>query len=308
MPALVHIKDVSKYYDQTPVLKSINFDIPQNCVFGLLGPNGAGKTSLIRILNGITRADEGTVLIDGQTPSDQVSSYMGYLPEERGLYKKMKVAEQLIYLARLKGLTKAEAVEHLKYWFDRLEIKGWTNKNVEELSKGMQQKVQFISTVMHKPKLLILDEPFSGFDPVNANLIKHELLELKKQGCTIILSTHNMSSVEELCDEIALIHKGKIVLSGRVNDIKTRFSQHIYEFQFKNNMAEFSNALWSAGEVISFVDHQGYFSAKVKFNDRFTRQDILKNLVSQLDILGFYEILPSMNDIFIQHVTEEVSV
>lgn len=303
MTSLVQLKGVCKDYVNVRVLHEINLNLIQGTIFGLLGPNGAGKTSLIRILNGITQADEGELVWNESLQLNQTNVHVGYLPEERGLYKKMQVFEQLVYLAQLKGLSKHAATEKTNAWLNKLDILHWGKKRVEELSKGMQQKVQFISTVIHEPKLLILDEPFSGFDPINANLIKQEILALKKQGVTILLSTHNMSSVEELCDDIALIHQGKIILSGSVEEIKQQHRKQVFEFRFRGNLALFSQALWSAGEVLHFEETKQFAIARVKLNERFHFRDVLRGLLEKLDVVAFYEIYPTMNEIFIDHVT-----
>lgn len=224
--AKISIKEVTKKYADHTALDQICIDIPEQCIYGLLGPNGAGKTTLIRILNQITAPDTGEILVNGEKLSQKHITHIGYLPEERGLYKKMKVGEQATYLAELKGIKRIEAQRRLKEWFEKFEISGWWNKKVEELSKGMQQKIQFITTIIHEPEILIFDEPFSGFDPINANLLKKAILELREKGATILLSTHNMASVEELCDSITLINKGKSVLQGKVSDIKRQHDTH----------------------------------------------------------------------------------
>ena len=230
--SLLSVQNVTKHYATHVALKNVSIDVPEQSIFGLLGPNGAGKTSLIRIINQITGPDEGQILLHGKPLSPEDIAHIGYLPEERGLYKKMKVGEQALYFARLKGMSKVDAMKELKIWFEKFEMVSWWNKKVEELSKGMQQKVQFIVTVIHKPKLLILDEPFSGFDPINANLIRNEILELRKQGTTVIFSTHNMGSVEELCDNIALINKSEKILDGLVKDIRKAHRSNIYDINF----------------------------------------------------------------------------
>ncbi len=302
MENILEIKNLYKRYDTKIILNNIQLQVKKGTIFGLLGPNGAGKTSLIRIINGITAPDEGEVLINHQPLSDMNSALIGYLPEERGLYKKMKVGEQVLYLARLKGLTKNDATEKLRFWFKKLEMEAWWTKKVEELSKGMQQKVQFVSTIIHEPKLLILDEPFSGFDPINAALIQKELLELKEKGVTIILSSHNMSSVEELCEDIALINKGNIILKGNVKEIKLQNSTNKYEFIFRGNTAHFTNALWSGGEILNMVNEKDYVRAEIKLNKQIPAKEIIKAIVEQVELVGFYEKLPTMNDIFIQKV------
>src|SRR6201988_1192634 len=267
--SLLSVQNVTKRYATHVALKNVSIEIPEQCIYGLLGPNGAGKTSLIRIINQITAPDEGEVLLNGKKLSPEDISHIGYLPEERGLYKKMKVGEQALYFARLKGMSRADAMKELKIWFEKFEMGGWWNKKVEELSKGMQQKVQFIVTVIHKPKLLILDEPFSGFDPINANLIKNEILELRKNGATVIFSTHNMGSVEELCDNIALLHQSKKILDGPVKEIRKQFKTNTYTIAFKGNMIGFSNALWAGAEIIEHhsEDKETHF-AKIKLREK----------------------------------------
>ncbi|PZQ86232.1 MAG: ABC transporter ATP-binding protein, partial [Flavobacterium johnsoniae] len=229
MSNILEVKNVVKQYGDYTALNNVSLQVPKGSIYGLLGPNGAGKTSLIRIINQITMPDSGTVFLDGEQLKPEHVQHIGYMPEERGLYKTMKVGEQALYLAQLKGLSKAEAKKQLDYWFDRLEIQGWWNKKIQELSKGMAQKIQFVVTVLHKPKLLIFDEPFSGFDPVNANLIKDEILELKKQGSTIIFSTHRMESVEELCDDIALIHRSNKLIEGKLHDVKKEYRTNSFQ-------------------------------------------------------------------------------
>lgn len=274
-------------------------EVPEGSVFGLLGPNGAGKTSLIRIINQITAPDGGEVLLSGRPLNPEDISQIGYLPEERGLYKKMEVGEQALYLARLKGMSRADAMKRLKYWFEKFEIVPWWKKKIEELSKGMQQKVQFIVTVLHEPKLLILDEPFTGFDPINANLIKDELLELKKKGTSIILSTHRMESVEELCTHIALINKSKKVLDGQVRDVRKQFKTNLFELEYKGNAIGFANALWTGFELMNTTQVDDHMHAVVKNIGTATANDLLKVLLNDVEIVSFKERVPSMNDIFI---------
>jgi ABC-2 type transport system ATP-binding protein len=291
--------DVSKSYAAHLALDKVSIRVGKGSVYGLLGPNGAGKTTLIRIINRITAPDSGTVLINGQ-PSQQNDIYsIGYLPEERGLYKKMKVGEQAMFLAQLKGLSKDEARKRIDYWFDKFEISSWWNRKVEELSKGMQQKVQFITAVIHNPDLLILDEPFSGFDPVNAELLKNEILQLKAAGKTIILSTHNMESVESLCDEISLINQSKIALTGNVLEIKNRYKENI--FILKVNGEEFSTAS-SIFSTISTQTENGYTIVRVQKNNHYSNSELLQEIVGRYEILSFEEELPTMNDIFIKTV------
>ena len=245
MSSLLSVKNIVKKYAGHTALNDVSIEVPKQSIFGLLGPNGAGKTSLIRIINQITAPDSGSITFDGENLNPEHISQIGYLPEERGLYKKMKVGEQALYLAQLKGMTKNEATEKLKNWFIKYDIKDWWDKKVEDLSKGMAQKIQFITTVLHEPKLLILDEPFSGFDPINTNLIKKEILELRDKGATIIFSTHNMESVEAICDDIALINKSHKILDGSVKEVKSAYRANIFEISFKGNLVAFTNSLWA---------------------------------------------------------------
>ena len=262
--SLLSASQIKKAYHNHLALDDVSIQIPENSIYGLLGPNGAGKTSLIRILTRIIREDSGEILFDGKKLNHELVQSIGYMPEERGLYKKMEVGEQVLYLAQLKGLSKAEAIKRSKYWFERFELQGWWKKKLEELSKGMQQKVQFIVTVMSEPKLLILDEPFTGFDPINANLIKNELLELRKKGLTIMLSTHRMESVEELCSHIALINHSKKVIEGSVKDIKKQFKTNLYEVSFTGNKIAFSNALWTGYEIIDTQTEDEIITCRIK--------------------------------------------
>ena len=291
---ILSIQKVSKRYENHLALNQINLDIPEGQIFGLLGPNGAGKTSLIRIINQITAPDEGVVFFNGEPLSQKHIEQIGYLPEERGLYKKMKVGEQLVYLARLKGLTKEEAVSRLRDWFIKLDIKDWWNKPVEDLSKGMQQKTQFISTVVHRPKLLILDEPFSGFDPINANMLKDEILQLKEDGTSILFSTHRMESVEELCDGIALINHAEVVLTGNKNEIQNQFKKNEYQVIVQGEFPE----LWKNFTVLQT---EGPI-VRIKLNPEVSTNIALAELITQVNVQSFQEIIPSFNDIFIQVV------
>lgn len=304
--AFFSAQNIVKRYGGYTALDRVSVEIPENVIFGLLGPNGAGKTSLIRIINHINAPDEGNLLFRGKPFERQHTAKIGYLPEERGLYRKMAVGEQALYLAQLKGLSKSDAIQKLKYWFEKFEIGGWWNKKVEELSKGMQQKVQFIVTVLHEPELLILDEPFSGFDPVNANLIKDEILSLKKKGATIIFSTHNMGSVEELCDYIALLNKSKKILDGNVREIRKSHRTNKFEVEFEGSMISFTNSLWTSGELVSHIQiSQDHFTAQIKAGPGLSSSDLLKNMIGAVNIISFREIIPSMNDIFISNVSTE---
>ncbi len=302
MSSILSIKNVSKLYATHTALDNVSMEVPEGSVFGLLGPNGAGKTSLIRIINQITAPDGGEVLLSGRALNPEDISQIGYLPEERGLYKKMEVGEQALYLARLKGMSRADAMKKLKFWFEKFEIVPWWKKKIEELSKGMQQKVQFIVTVLHEPKLLILDEPFTGFDPINANLIKDELLELKKKGTSVILSTHRMESVEELCTHIALINKSKKVLDGPVRDVRKQFKTNLFELEYSGNAIGFANALWTGFELVETTPVDDHMHAVVKNIGTATPNDLLKLLLNDVEIISFKERIPSMNDIFIASV------
>jgi ABC-2 type transport system ATP-binding protein len=297
--------NVVKKYDKHTALDGVSINVKQNSIFGLLGPNGAGKTSLIRIINQITGPDSGELFFNGEKLQQKHIERIGYLPEERGLYKKMEVGEQALYLARLKGLSRQEAVKRLKFWFEKFEITTWWNKKIEELSKGMQQKVQFIVTVLHEPELLILDEPFSGFDPINANLIKNEILELKKKGTSIIFSTHNMSSVEELCDDIALINQSKKILEGSVKDIRKEYRTNTYKVEFTGNFIVFTNAIWTGCELIEKHSEGNSNIATIKLLYDATPNQFLQAIMPHVMVNGLQEIIPSMNDIFIAKVSNQ---
>lgn len=301
---LLHVKRVYKSYADHKALHNLSLHVKEQSIFGLLGPNGAGKTTLIRIINQITGPDKGEIIFAKEKLAPKHIAQIGYLPEERGLYKKMKVGEQAIYLAQLKGMDKGEAKYKLKQWFEKFEIDNWWDKKIEELSKGMAQKVQFITTVLHEPKLLILDEPFSGFDPINTNLIKKEILELRDKGSTIIFSTHNMESVEEICDDIALINKSKKILDGNVTEIKEAFKSNVFEIVFVGNMIAFSNALWTAFELLESKNVNGRMHVKVRANKPSDMNELIKTIVQDVQIISVNEITPSMNDIFIQKVQE----
>lgn len=293
---VLELKDVRKTYQEHVACNNISFDIPEGKIFGLLGPNGAGKTSLIRIITTITRADSGSILFRGEPLNSTHPSQIGYMAEERGLYKKMKVEEQITYLARLKGLTKKEAKKELGYWLEKFDIQDWRNKKVEELSKGMQQKIQFITTVIHKPKLLILDEPFSGLDPVNANLIGDEIDDLHKQGTTILFSTHRMEQVEQICEHIVLINKGTNVLSGSVSDIKAQFKEFLFEVSYRGALPN------NIEEHITIIS-QDASKVVVKLRDVEHANNFLKYLLHHGTIVtAFNEILPTLNEIFIKIV------
>ncbi|MDO7874187.1 ATP-binding cassette domain-containing protein [Hymenobacter sp. ASUV-10] len=295
--------DVRKAYAAHVALDGVSLAIPEQSIFGLLGPNGAGKTSLIRIITQITGADSGEIRFRGQRLAPEHATEVGYLPEERGLYKKMKVGEQLIYLARLRGLSRADAMLRIKDWLERFDIKAWAEKNVEDLSKGMQQKVQFIATVLHEPKLIILDEPFSGFDPINANMLKDEILRLKQEGATIIFSTHRMESVEELCDHIALINRSRKVLDGPVKLIRNQFRSNTYELEGRSNNKFI--VMHPDFEVLEHLElENGHFRDRIKLHDGVNSNDLLRYAIGQAEIHAFREVIPSINDIFIRRVRE----
>jgi ABC-2 type transport system ATP-binding protein len=305
---ILEVIDVSKQYYQHKALDKISISVKEGSIFGLLGPNGAGKTTLIRIITKIISPDEGNVLLNNQPISDDDVTKIGYLPEERGLYKNVKVFDQLLYLSQLKGLEKFSAIERINYWLKKLNIDEWKNKKVNDLSKGMQQKIQFIATVLHSPKLMILDEPFSGFDPINAEIIKNEIINLKKEGTTIILSTHNMNSVEELCDDIALIHQAKVVLSGNVLELKKQYSDAVYQIMFKGNLQAFTHALWASAELISTKEIHNNILARVKLKPKITINQILHQILPVCEIIFVKEELLSMNDIFIKTVGQSINV
>ncbi|HNW99377.1 MAG TPA: ATP-binding cassette domain-containing protein [Bacteroidales bacterium] len=294
--------NVSKRFANHTALDKVGISVPLQSIFGLLGPNGAGKTTLIRIINQITGPDEGEIFFNGEKLNSKHVEQIGYLPEERGLYKKMKVGEQALYLAQLKGLSKRDALTKLKYWFEKFEIQAWWNRKVEELSKGMQQKVQFIVTILHEPKLLIFDEPFSGFDPINVNLLRDEILTLRKNGATIIFSTHNMASVEELCDDIALINKSKKILDGSVKDIRKQFKTDIYEFELENFSGNLETIMNGKFKLIEEKPEGEITRIKIKTNKGISQNELIHSILPFAQILSFHEIIPSMNDIFISQV------
>lgn len=305
MEPILEVKHIHKQYANHIALNDVSLAIEPQKIFGLLGPNGAGKTSLIRIINQITGPDKGEVLFKGEKLAPRHVDLIGYLPEERGLYKKMSVGEQVMYLARLKGLKKNEAKAKLKEWFRKFEIESWWDKKIEELSKGMQQKVQFIVTVLHEPKLLILDEPFSGFDPINAQLIKKEILELREKGATIIFSTHNMGSVEELCDNIALINKSQKLLDGSVKEIRKTYKSSIYNITFRGNLLGFTNAVWAGAEFLEKKSDEDVHTVTLKLLRQNKPNDLLQAVLNSGEILSFHEVIPSMNDIFISVVEQK---
>jgi ABC-2 type transport system ATP-binding protein len=305
MSDLLIANNITKEFQNFKALDDVSISVPAHSIFGLLGPNGAGKTTLIRIINQITGPDSGNVLFEGEKLQPKHIGRIGYLPEERGLYRKMEVGEQVLYLAQLKGLSRAEAMKRLKYWFEKFEIQTWWKKKIEELSKGMQQKIQFIVTVLHEPSLIILDEPFSGFDPINANLIKNEILDLKKNGSTIIFSTHNMGSVEELCDHIALINKSKKILDGSVKEIRQAHKSNTYEITFSGNLMAFTHNLWTGAELLEKREEDGLSYVKIKLLGKASINDVLGSVLPHISLHGLKEIVPSMNDIFISRVSAE---
>ncbi|MDR2233018.1 MAG: ATP-binding cassette domain-containing protein [Tannerella sp.] len=292
-------ENIVKQFSNHLALDDVSINAPRGRIFGLLGPNGAGKTTLIRIINRITAPDRGKVYFDGRLSQPADIMRIGYLPEERGLYRKMRVGEQAIYFAQLKGLSSGEARKRLTEWFEKFEIMSWWNRKLEELSKGMQQKIQFIITVIHKPDLLIFDEPFSGFDPINTDLLKHEMIALKQAGHTLIFSTHNMASVEEICDEIALINKAKVVLSGNVHEIRNRFKSNIFRLCVTNENIVPVPGLFS---IITQEKKDFYAEARIQKEAGISNSNLLSTLAQQYDIQSFVEELPSMNDVFIQTV------
>ena len=295
--------DVVKQYSNHLALNKVSVDVPEGTIFGLLGPNGAGKTTLIRIITRITAPDSGQILMNGRTSKSEDVLNIGYLPEERGLYRKMKVGEQAMYLAQLRGLSKKEAHRELMTWFKRFEITNWYNRKVEELSKGMQQKVQFISTVIHNPDLLIFDEPFSGFDPVNAELVKNEILRLKSEGKTVILSTLNMESVEELCDNIALINKSEVVLQGKVYDIRKEYRTNIFRFRIVGDSFDFEHPAFS---ILSKEPYHEFIDLRLKKETEIENNELAQLVFDRFQVVSYDEELPTMNDVFIRTVTETI--
>lgn len=299
---ILQVDSVTKKFGDFTALNKVSIDVPENCIFGLLGPNGAGKTTLIRIINQITGPDEGKVTFDGRALHADHISMIGYLPEERGLYKKMKVGEQALYLAQLKGLSHHDARQRLKRWFEKFEIQDWWDKKVEELSKGMQQKIQFVVTVVHEPKLLIFDEPFSGFDPINVNLLRDEILELRKKGSTIIFSTHNMASVEELCDNIALINKAEKILDGPVKDIKRRYFTNSYQIQYRDFNGTPYQLNEPGFEVLDSSINDDIRTVTFRLPASKGPNDLLAAMLPHVSVITFNEVIPSMHDIFISTV------
>jgi len=298
---ILNIKNISKSYVDHMALDKISIDIPKSSIFGLLGPNGAGKTTLIRIINQIINQDSGSVLLHGKNINYDDIRKIGYMPEERGLYKKMKIGDFLLFMGKLKGLNRSQCIDSARDWFNNLEVSNWWNKNIEDLSKGMSQKVQFISTVLHNPDLIILDEPFSGFDPINANLIKKNLLRLKDEGKTIIFSTHRMESVDELCDNLAMINKSKKILSGRINDIKSNYKSDTYKLRHSNKLDSSSKQFSIINSNIVF---ENIYDSEIKLLKKTSSNSVLKSLLNKIEILEFKQKVPNMNDIFILKVEE----
>lgn len=301
---ILQIENVTKRYSAHTALNDVSLNVPRGSVYGLLGPNGAGKTTLIRVINRITLPDAGRVLFDGKPITDEDIYQIGYLPEERGLYKKMKVGEQALFFARLKGLSRRDALQRLKKWFIRLGIESWWDKKVEDLSKGMAQKVQFITTVLHEPKLLIFDEPFSGFDPINANILKQEILRLRDEGATVIFSTHNMSSVEEICDHITLINKSRNILSGSVDEVRRRFGENIFEVVYDGSQDSFAGVMSPVADLLSTVEvaDTPYLASRIRLKESATIRESIALANDNVGLRSWSEVIPSMNDIFIRAV------
>jgi ABC-2 type transport system ATP-binding protein len=297
-------RNVNKVFADTKALTDVSISVNKQSIFGLLGPNGAGKTTLIRIINQITAPDSGEVYLEGRKMTRADIEHIGYLPEERGLYKKMKIGDQAIYLAQLKGMSRHDAIKNLKIWFEKFDIMSWWNKNIEELSKGMQQKVQFITTIVHQPKLLIFDEPFSGFDPINANLLKQEILSLRENGATIIFSTHNMESVEELCDHIALINKSVKIVDGQTDEIRERYKSNVFEVRYKGSFNEVNKVLNNQFTILNHVENNRLNQITIEYLHGKSNNDLIQALIPVSEILSFEEKIPSMNDVFIRAVEE----
>lgn len=305
MDYFIVAENVTRTYEDKIALDNFNIKIPKGSIYGILGPNGAGKTTFIRIINQITKPDSGTIYFNGEPLQPKHISHIGYMPEERGLYKNMKIGEQAIYLAQLKGMNKTEAKARLEYWFDKLKIEKWWNKKLSELSKGMAQKIQFVVTVLHNPELLIFDEPFSGFDPVNANLIRDEILELKEKGTTILFSSHRMESVEELCDYVALIHNSKKILDGSVKDIRHKFKQGKFNIRITDIQSHDIEHLLSNHPIENLIKMDNEYSFSIKLTDRESSKSLLSELSSIGTILSFYEEIPGMNEVFINAVNSK---
>ncbi len=302
--AILQIENITKRYSAHTALDNVSLEVPQGSIYGLLGPNGAGKSTLIRVINRITLPDNGRVIFNGHPITDEDIYQIGYLPEERGLYKKMKVGEQAIFFARLKGLSRREAIARLKKWFIRFGIEDWWNRKVEDLSKGMAQKVQFITTVLHEPKLLIFDEPFSGFDPINANLLKQEIMRLRDEGATVIFSTHNMASVEEICDHITLINKSHNILSGSVDELRHRFGENVFELIYNGSAETLAAAMAPHADILhnSEVADTPYHCTRLRLLQGAGVRQSIATANEAVELRSFKEVIPSMNDIFIRAV------
>lgn len=306
---MIKVENISKYFNRETILHDISFSLGKGEILGLLGPNGAGKTTLIRIINQIIYADKGHVSYDGELLKEKHLLNIGYLPEERGLYQSMSVEKQIIYLGRLRGLSSAEAKDKMEYWLKRFGIQAWRKKRIEELSKGMAQKVQFICTVLHEPNVLILDEPFSGFDPINIELIRKELLNFKKQGKSIIISTHNMNNVEEICDRAILINEGEMILQGTIHDLRQQFKEGLYKISFIGNMIAFANALWAGYEIIDKEVHsEDKFTIYLKMRQGNKINDLLNAVIDHVSITGVEEVLPSMENVFVKSINAQNEV
>jgi len=298
---MLSIRNIVKEYAKHRALNHVSMEVERGKIFGLLGPNGAGKTSLIRIINQITAPDEGEIFFNGEKLSQKHISKIGYLPEERGLYKKMEIGEQMLYLAQLKGLSRVDAAKRIKFWFEKMEMQNWWNKKVEDLSKGMQQKVQFVATVLHEPELIILDEPFSGFDPINAEVIKNEILDLNKKGSTIIFSTHRMESVEELCDHIALLHQSNKILDGSVKSIKNAYRDQTYHVGIHNQLEASKPKTF---ELLNAISAEEQTKLTIKLKEGCTTNDVLQELIPQTEITYLEEVIPTINEIFIEKIKQ----
>lgn len=305
---MIGVDSIFKYYEQQTILHDVSFQVQEGEILGLLGPNGAGKTTLMRIVNRIVAADKGHVTFGGELLKEKHLLSIGYLPEERGLYQSMTVEKHILYLAQLRGLSIVDAKYQLNYWLDKFEIQDWRKKRIEELSKGMAQKIQFICTVLHNPKVLILDEPFSGFDPMNVELIRQELLDLKEKGHSIILSTHNMNSVEEICDRAVLINKGQKILEGEVQALREQYNEGVFQVRFQGNMLAFTNALWVGYEIIDKKDHANdVFSVYIKMRHGNEVNDLLNAVIEHVKILSVDAVLPTMEKVFVKTINEQIA-
>jgi ABC-2 type transport system ATP-binding protein len=304
--SLLTAENICKTFTRHVALDDVSLSIPEGSIYGILGPNGAGKTTFLRIITQILAPDSGSIRFMDRPLVRSDIKFFGYLPEERGLYKRMKVGEHAMYLAQLKGMKKREAREKLTYWFEKYEILSWWNRRIEELSKGMQQKVQFIVTVLHEPKVIIFDEPFSGFDPININMLMQDIMEMKKKGSTIIFATHNMSSVEELCDHITLLNNSRNVLTGEVHDIRKRYRENLFHVEFEGDANNLYSALKVPFQVESLESKQGIHIARIRFNQPVKENDILSMLISKVVVLSFHEVLPGMIDVFIKTVKDSI--